>query len=739
MPQEKPHQDSLRAGNTNRSPKPAKLRASEFAHDELLTCLLQMTRLKDTPCSETTLVAGLPLIDQLLTPDLFVRAAARAGLVAKVIKRDLFKIPAIVLPVVLILDNNKAVVLKAVDQAQSKAVIVKTAANNRNEDTEVGISLSALSDRYSGYCIYVKAEIRFEHVEELISKNKSDHWFWSVMKSSWRIYRDVLFASLFINLFAVATPLFVMNVYDRVVPNQAIETLWVLAIGVFIVYLFDIILKGLRGYFIEVAGKKSDIILSGFLFERVLGARYDQRPSSIGSFASQFREFDSVRNFYTSSSIAALVDVPFVFLFLIVIYYVGGLLVWVPIIALPLILIYGWLMQKPIKNAIEQTFVASAQKNSTLIESLVGLESVKILGAEGSLQRLWENSVGHVAHWGQRMRMLSLSVNLFSGFIQQVANVAIVIIGVYLIAERELTMGALIASVMLAGRALGPISQIATLLVNYDQTKTALSALDDIVSKKQERNPEKPFIKRPSFKGAIQFNKVNFNYPDEKQAALENISFTIQPNEKVAIIGRIGSGKTTIHKLLLGLYQPTGGSILFDGIDSQQIDPADLRAHMGYVPQDVILFAGSIKSNIVYGAPSTDDADIIRVAEVAGVKEFVDRHPLGFDRAVGERGQALSGGQRQSIGVARALLGEPTMCLLDEPTSAMDNSTESLVKKNLSDELKNSTLILVTHKMSLLTLVDRVIVLDAGRLIADGQKESVIDALKKGQLRVTQP
>lgn len=734
-----PPEDSSRSSHIHKRIEKENLVPSKTAPHELLTCLLQMTRLKNTPCSETTLIAGLPLVNQRLTPELFVRAASRAGLRAKVLKRNLLEIPNVVLPAVLILDSNKAVVLKSVNQQLNKAVLIVAAITEGGEDRQVRISFSKLVDIYSGYCIYVKAETRFEHVEELFSKTKSDHWFWSVMKSSWRIYRDVLFASLFINLFAVATPLFVMNVYDRVVPNQAIETLWVLAIGVFIVYLFDIVLKGLRGYFIEVAGKKSDVILSGFLFERVLGARYDQRPSSIGSFASQFREFDSVRNFYTSSSIAGLVDIPFVFLFLLVIYYVGGPLVWVLIIALPLILIYGWLMQKPIKKAIEQTFVASAQKNSTLIESLVGLESVKVLGAEGSLQRLWENSVGHVAHWGQRMRMLSLSVSLFSGFIQQVANVAIVIVGVYLIAERQLTMGALIASVMLAGRALGPISQIATLLVNYDQTKTALSALDDIVSKTQERNPEKPFVKRPSFKGAIQLNKVNFNYPGEKQSALENISFTINSGEKVAIIGRIGSGKTTIHKLLLGLSEPTDGSILFDGIDSQQIDPADLRAHMGYVPQDVILFAGSIKSNIVYGAPNTSDADIIKVAEVAGVKEFVDRHPLGFDRAVGERGQALSGGQRQSIGVSRALLGDPTMCLLDEPTSGMDNSTESLVKKNLSGALKNSTVILVTHKMSLLTLVDRVIVLDCGRLIADGQKESVIDALKKGQLRVTQP
>lgn len=736
MPQQESTQDSIVSEEAVETEPMNVSDQLPLLSDELLVCLLQMTRLKDSPCSETTLLAGLPLVDQRLTPELFVRAAARAALEAKVVKRDLADISSIVLPVVLLLEDNKAIVVKHVDKLEDQVIIIEATAEG---DTESEVSFTELNGSYSGFCIYVKSEMRFDSVEDSIPKKKVDHWFWSVMKSSWRIYRDVLFASFFINLFAIATPLFVMNVYDRVVPNQAIETLWVLAIGVFVVYLFDIILKGLRGYFIEVAGKKSDIILSGFLYERVLGARYDERPSSIGSFASQFREFDSVRNFYTSSSIAALVDIPFIFLFLLVIYYVGGPLVWVPIIAIPITLTYSLLMQKPIKNAIEQTFVASAQKNSVLIESLVGLESVKVLGAEGFLQRLWERSVGHIAHWGQRMRMLSLSVTLFSGFVQQFANVIIVIVGVYLIAERELTMGALIASVMLAGRALGPIAQIATLLVNYDQTKTALSALDDIVAKTQERSPEAPFVKRPSFEGAIHFNKVTFNYPEEKQAALDTVSFSIKPGEKVAIIGRIGSGKTTIQKLLLGLYQPTQGSILFDGIDSQQIDPADLRAHIGHVPQDIILFAGSVKSNIVYGAPNTEDADVINVAEMAGVKEFVDRHPLGFDRPVGERGQALSGGQRQSIGIARALLGKPSMCLMDEPTSGMDNSTESLIKQNLSTALKDSTVVLVTHKTSLLSLVDRVIVLDGGKLIADGQKESVLDALKKGQLRVAQP
>lgn len=702
--------------------------------DSLLACLLIMTRLKDAPCSETSLVAGLPLVDQRLSPELFVRAASRAGLEARVVERELDDISSIVLPVVLLLEENQALVLKHVDTLKNTATVIDALS-----DKESNILLSELKKQYSGYAIYVKSEERFEQVQDLNTKPQNEHWFWSVMKSSWRIYRDVLLASFFINLFAIATPLFVMNVYDRVVPNQAIETLWVLAIGVIIVYVFDLILKALRGYFIEVAGKKSDVLLSSFLFERVLGSRFSERPQSVGSFASQFREFDTVRNFYTSSTIAALVDIPFIVLFLLIIFYVGGPLVWVPIVALPIILIYGLLLQKPIKNAVEQTFMSSAQKNATLVESLVGLETVKVLGAEGYLQRLWEKSVGHMAHWSQRVRILSMSVGLFSGLIQQLASVVLIIVGVYLIAERELTMGALIASFMLAGRAMGPIAQVASLLVSYDQTKTALTALDGIVEKSQERNPEKPFIKRPSFEGAIQFNKVTFHYPDERQAALDNVSFKIEPGEKVAIIGRIGSGKSTIQKLLLGLYQPNQGGVLFDGIDSQQIDPADLRRHIGHVPQDVILFSGSVKSNVVYGSPQSDDADVIRVANLSGVKEFVDRHPLGFDRQVGERGQALSGGQRQSIGIARALLNSPSMCLMDEPTNGMDNSTESLVKDNLLKALEGKTVILVTHKTSLLSLVDRVIVLDNGKLIADGDKEPVLDALKKGQLRVAQP
>ena len=702
-------------------------------HDPLLSCLLLITKLENTPCSETSLVAGLPLVDEKLTPELFVRAAGRAGLKARVVEKGLFELPSIVFPVTLLLKRNRAVVLLSIDQDQGKAHILES-----KTGLEKSVALESLKHAYSGYAIYTRAAYHLDQevAETHIKQEKPGHWFWSVMASSWRIYRDVLLASLFINLFAVANPLFVMNVYDRVVPNNAIETLWVLAIGVFIVFGFDALLKGLRGYFIEVAGKKSDILLSSFLFERVLGSRYSERPASVGAFSSQFREFDQVRNFYTSSTISAFVDMPFVFIFLLLIFYVGGPLVVVPLVALPVILGYGILMRKPIQDAVEQTYASGAQKNATLVESLVGLETLKALGAEGLVQRMWEQSVGHLSIWSQKMRMLSMSVSVVASTVTQIANVAIVIYGVYLISEREMTMGALIASVMLASRALAPIAQVATLLVTYDQTKTALDGLNEIVSKDQERDPKKPFVKRPSFHGAIRFNNVSFSYPGEEHPVLSDVSFSIKPGEKVGLIGRIGSGKSTIHKLILNLYKPTQGSILVDGIDIQQIDPADLRRHIGYMPQEVVLFSGTVKSNIMYGAPHVEDEQILRAAEVSGVKEFVDGHPLGFDRPVGERGQALSGGQKQSIGMARAMLNDVPMYLYDEPTSGMDNTTEMMVTQRVTEAVKDKTLLLVTHKASLLSMVSRLIVLDNGKIVADGPRDAVIEALQKGQLRV---
>jgi ATP-binding cassette subfamily C protein LapB len=707
---------------------------SSGVFDPLLTCLLQLSKLEHRPCSAAAVTAGLPLVNEKLTPELFVRAADRAGFKAQILERDLSDIQPLVLPAVLLLSNDSAVVLVEINQTAQEAVLL-----DLETDGEQKLKLDELAALYSGYCIFARPAYRFDKRTQHVQRKREGHWFWSVMAGSWRIYRDVLLASLLINLFALANPLFVMNVYDRVVPNDALETLWVLAIGVMIVYGFDLVLKTLRTYFLEVAGKKSDVLLSSYIFEKVLGARLADRAESVGAFASQLREFDTVRNFITSSTVTAFVDLPFVLLFLVVIAYVGGPVVFAPLAAIPIIIGYALYLQRPLRQAVEQTYQAGAQKNAALIETLSGLETVKILGAEGRIQSLWEASVGHLSQWGQKMRLLSSSSTSVAAAVQQFTSVAVVVIGVYLIADRELTMGALIASVMLTSRALSPMGQVAGLLVNYHQTVTAYTGLQQIMEKQQERPEDKQFVQRPVLQGSLRFDQVSFSYPGEEQESLSNVSFTINPGERVGIIGRIGSGKSTLQKLMLGLYQVQSGAVLVDGVDIKQIDPADLRGNIGCVPQDAVLFYGSVKDNIVYGAPHVEDAEILHAADIAGVTEFVNSHPAGFNRSVGERGRALSGGQRQSIAVARAVLTDPPIYLLDEPTTGMDHSTEARLKDKFEKASAGKTLVLVTHKTGLLSLVDRVIVLDRGKLIADGPKESVVEALRKGQLRVAQP
>ncbi len=643
--------------------------------DDLLEALLAIAGHYSLPCSATAVTAGLPLVEGKLTPELFIRAASSIHLNAAVKQKKIIDIAEVILPVVLLLDGNRAITLYKMDYENQKAFVATA------KRAPAWVSISSLSSHHTGYVILLKPKERFDPAVSALAKEtiKGRHWFWSVIFSSKRIYRDVLVAAFFINIFALANPLFVMNVYDRVVPNNAMETLWVLAIGVLLAYLFDFILRVLRGYFIEVAGKKADILLSAYLFEKVLGAKFSHRPSSTGAFVSQLREFDTVRQFFTATAITTIIDLPFLIIFLLMIYYIGGALVAVPLLALPVILLATLIMQRPIKRAVDQTFVSAAQKNATLVETMVGLETVKILRAESYLQKKWEQAVGHLAKWSQRTRLLSLGVTSIAALVQQVAAVILVIVGVYLIADKALTMGALIACVILSGRALAPISQVANLLVNYDQTKTALASLDAIANKEQERDPAKPFVSRSSFKGGIKFNKVSFHYPSEKQNAIEDVSFSINPGEKVALIGRIGSGKSTLQKLILGLHQPSVGSLLIDDIDLLQIDPAELRESINYVPQQVVLFSGSIKENIAYGKMPVSDALIVRSSELSGVDRFVNSHPLGLDRQVGERGESLSGGQRQSIAIARALLKPGAIMLLDEPTNGMDNSSESIV------------------------------------------------------------
>ena len=699
--------------------------------DPLLDCLVLLMQAEGRAISRDALRAGLPLTAGRLTPTLFVRAAARVGLSARVVRRPLTKISALVLPAVLLLQGGQACILNGVDFARDRASVLQPESGTG----EAEVPLQQLAEAYTGYAIFTRPQHRFDQRAPALLKIRSRHWFWGTLFHSWRIYRDVLVASLLINLFALATPLFIMNVYDRVVPNNAVETLWVLAVGVLLIYCFDLLMRMLRGYFIDVAGKKSDILLSAAIFERIMGIRMEARPPSVGAFANNLREFESIREFITSATISGLVDLPFIVIFLLVIGYLGGPLVVVAALCIPLVILYALIIQGALRKSVEATFRASAQKAALLIESLTGVETVRHLGAESALQRKWEQLTGHIAQWGLKSRLISSSTVNVALFFQQFAQVAVVVWGVHLIAEGSLSMGGLIAAVILTGRAMAPVSQVANLSVRYLQARTALESLNRVMALPVERDRERTYVSRAELPGELEFSHVGFCYPGAEVEVLSDLSFRLGEGERVAVIGRVGSGKSTLEKLAQGLYAPSSGAVRLGGTDIRQIDPAELRAGVGYVPQDLFLFYGSVRENILLGSPYAAPADLLRAVEIAGVDEFTAHHPLGLDMQVGERGEHLSGGQRQSVALARALLHNPRLLLLDEPSNSMDNATEELLKRRLAAALAGKTLLLVTHRASLLDLVDRLIVLESGRVVADGPKQQVLEALRQGKLR----
>lgn len=627
-------------------------RDSDVIDDPLTDCLVIVAKIHDRPISRTTLRAGLPLENNKLTVPLFSRAAQRVQLSSRVLKRSLKDMSNLELPSILLLENSKALVLVAIDPGQEQATVIVPESGAGQQL----VSLAELDKVFSGFSIFVHPE--YQEKEETVTEmtQKKRHWFWGTLFSSWRIYRDVLVASFLINVLGLVTPFFILNVYDRVIPNNAFETLWVLAIGISITYVFGTIMRGLRGYFIDIAGKKANLEISSMIFEKVLGIKMAVRPQSIGSFSNKIQEFDSVRDFITSLSITALVDLPFVVLGLLAIWYLAGNVVVVHVVAILILLFYAFFIQIPLKKSVEQTYHASARKNAVLVEGLNGLETLKMLGAESKIQRTWEESVGRISHWSAHSRFLSTSVNHLSSFVQSVTVVAVVIAGVYMVSKGNMSQGGLIAIVMLTRHAVAPMAQVVGLATRYHRARTALTTLQEVMEMPVERPVNKTFLHRADLSGDIEFNRVTFSYPEQNTPALKDINLKINRGERVGIIGTIGSGKTTLGKLMLGLYEPDSGMVGVGGTDIRQIDPIELRSCIGCVAQDVTLFRGSVRDNIVLGCESARDSDILRAAELSGVTEFIKRHPMGFDMPVGEQGRLLSGGQRQTVALARALL-----------------------------------------------------------------------------------
>ena len=698
--------------------------------DTLLECLNLICRLNGVALSKDALIAGLPLRDGKMTPALVKRAAERANLAVTMFKRTFLSLRPEFLPAILILKNNAACLLMGLDEAKQNASIIFPELG----ETEITTPIAELALQYSGYSIVAKPKFTFDQRTPAIGKVRLKHWFWGTLAENSRIYRDIMIAAFIVNIFALAMPMFTMNVYDRVVPNRSMETLWVMAIGVSLIVIGDVILRTMRGYFLDWASARVDVKLTSRIMEQVLAIRLEQRPNSVGSFAANLRSFETVRDFITSATITTLIDIPFGLIFIGVMTWISWPMIIPVVLGAFVMLLYALSVQTKMHELSETMFRASAMRNATLIESLVSLETVKALGLEGNMQRKWERSANYLTEVSGKLRLLSASINNGSSSIQQLINILLVLLGVYLIVNNELTMGGLIACTMLASRALVPISQTAGLLTQYHNAATSLAALDEVMHRPIERPFDSNFLSRPAFNGDIEFREVSFHYPNTDESALNKVSFKIKAGEHVALLGRMGSGKTTIQKLILGLYQPTEGAILIDGIDTRQIDPAELRRCIGYVQQDTQLFYGTMRENLTMTFPQADEASILEAAKVGGIDEFINAHPKGFDMLVGERGDTLSGGQKQGVGIARAFLTKPAILLLDEPTSAMDHSGEDAIKKRLLDICENKTLLLISHRSSLFDLAQRIIVIDAGRIVADGEKNQIIEALRAGKI-----
>ncbi|ACE86350.1 type I secretion system permease/ATPase [Cellvibrio japonicus] len=697
---------------------------------DLLACLLLVAQAHQISATAESLTAGLPLEHQQLTPSLFHRAARRAGLSSKVLQRDLQHLNPALFPAILLLNNNQACLLLSLDNIRATARVVFPDL----ADAPVDMALADLTERYAGSVIYARPQERFDTRATDIAKPHQGHWFWGVISAHKYLYRDVLLTALMINFFALVAPLFVMNVYDRVVPNQATDTLWVLSLGVLIAISADFVLRMMRTWFVDLAASRVDVTLSASIMERVLGMKLSERPASVGSFAAGLTSFESIRSFIGSATILSLVDLPFVLLFLLVVLLIAWPLAIPILVGIILMVIYTAAVQHKMHLLSENAMQAGAQRNATLVESLTGLETLKTLGAEGRMQAIWEKSTLLVSRVGVKMRLLSGSVASGTLWLQQAVSVVIIIVGVYQIIDGNLTQGGLIAAYMLSGRVLGPIAQTAGLLMQYHSASTALESLNQVMAKPVERPADAQWISRPRLQGAIEFNNVNFKYPQDDRDILRGVSFRLEPGERVAILGRNGSGKSTLEKLIAGLYEPSSGRLLIDHIDSRQLDPAELRRNIGYVSQDVNLFFGTLRDNILMGSPQAEDTALWEAIRLSGLTEFVNNHPMGLAMPVGEHGQLLSGGQRQSVTVARALLKDPNILLLDEPTGAMDHSSEEEFKRNMAQYAQGKTMVVITHRTSLLELVNRIIVIDAGKIVADGPKEQVVEALRQGRI-----
>lgn len=702
--------------------------------DPMIRCFFAVAKLYDHPVTLEELIPHLPKTNAPISPCNLIEAISNLGFKGQLEKSKPNQLKDLIPGTILFLKNRKACVfIEYGDNTQSMFV-----RELDNQSERIEINFGELQNIYDGYCLKITVpsviEEKRANESKIFSFKKS--WFWSVFFQYKSFYVHMLLAALFVNVFALAMPLFMMNVYDRVVPNNALVTLWTLAIGLGCVLIFDFILKVLRSLFADVANKKLDIIISSKLFHKALAINMEHQPSSTGVRANHLKDFDCIRDFFSSVTLTGLIDLPFLFIFLAVIGIIGGPVFIVPVVFGLVSVISALILSIPIYRYIQKTFVGGAQKTAILFESLSAIELIKTSLAYQKMLVRWRGLTAAVAKSSMRSKLYSNLATNITALCTILSNVAVVIWGVYLINAGDMTTGGLIACVILSGRALAPFGQITSLLTRYQQTKCSYKELDKLMHTPDEVDSTYQYLPREKLDGAIEFQQLSFRYPGTEVDFLKNISLSIEPGEHVAILGNAGSGKTTLHKLIMGLYAPTAGQVNLDHVNQLQIDPELVRQEIGYLEQAPKLLFGNAVYNITLKSPWAKSKDVIAAAKISGADKFIHHHPQGYQMQIGEGGKGLSGGQIQMLALARAVLLNPKILLLDEPTSSMDSMSEQHIITQLKQFSKNKTLIMNTHKHSMLELVDRIIVLHKGCLVFDGNKADALAFLtqKGGQL-----
>lgn len=696
----------------------------------LVSCLEYVARRLNKTFSRRAVLDGLPLEPgHELTPQLFQRAASRLGLTAKLFERDPSDVPGVLLPCIVLLKGGQAAVLVNRTRNRKRVQVVFPNVSAKPK----WINARHLDRDSEGFVFYLIDEATDSDALEAAAaaaRRPRGHWFWRPVLRMWPSWLQIAFAAFMINLLGLATPIFVMNVYDRVIPNLAIPTLWALSAGVAIALVFELTLRQLRTVVLDQAGQRVDMKVSADLFEHALGASMDSRREATGALANRIRDFDSVKDFFASASLIAIIDLVFVFVFILLLWFIVGPLALVPLGAVPIVIVATLLLQFPLSRAVRHAQTQASSKQGVLVESLGAVETVKTIGAEGTLQRRWEEAVVANARFGSRVRFWSSLAVHFTGGVQQAVSILIIIWGVFLVADGKITIGGLIAANILGSRILAPLGNIAMTIARAQQAFHAMRGISGLMRLPVDRSA---IVQdgRSIDDGSIEFQQVDFSYPNAPRDALQGLTFRIESGERVGIVGRVGTGKSTIGRLIAGLYQPSRGIIRIGGAEIRSYEAAELRSAVGLVLQEPTLFTGTLRENIVIGNPTASEREIGEAARIAGVTEFSDAHPLGMQMPIGEGGRFLSGGQRQAVSLARTILRRPKIVFLDEPSGAMDTNTENKLVGLIDAWVgAGTTLIVSTHRLPFLKLVDRVMVMDDGRIVADGRRDEVLKALQ---------